>query len=385
LDGRDGALRRPRRVAAAQSDDVVQPVDSWPSSPPVPPALRGRGHRSAMALPVIAVRGCAPPWNARLLRLARYGPGLRLFETPRMRIALLTFGLLMTSLVHTMGQVFVEVLLDEPEFLRDESLIVKVRIANRSGQLLHLGQTADWLTFAVQSHDGHSVDKAGEVPVINPFTVESSQTATKTVNLMPHFQFPQPGRYSVTATVKVPGWSDEFLSLPKPFHIIRGARIWEQEFGVPKKEGVPEVRKYSLVRAQGLKHVRLYARVTDLDEHRVFRVVPLGQVVSFGKPETQVDKQSRLHVLFQNGPRSFLYAAFTPDGEWAVRQYHDYAETRPALRVSETGQVLVNGGFRRYTTADIPPTATAGADEPAKSPVPPPPAAPGKEDKPAKQ
>jgi hypothetical protein len=302
-----------------------------------------------------------------------------------MRIVFLTFGLLMTSLVHGLAQLTVEVLLAEPEFLRDESLIVRVRIANRSGQSLQLGQAADWLSFAVESHDGHSVDKASEVPVLGPFTVESSQTATKTVNLVPHLQFPQPGRYSVMATVKVPEWNQEFFSAPKTFHIIRGARIWEQEFGVPRKEGAPEVRKYSLVRAQGLKEVRLYARVTDLEENRVFRVVPLGQLVSFGKPETQVDKQSRLHVLFQNGPRSFLYAAFTPDGEWAVRQCHDYGETRPTLGLSETGRVLVNGGFRRYTATDIPPSATASADEPAKPPVAPPADAPGKEGKPAKK
>src|SRR6266540_5110793 len=60
LDGRDGALRRPRRVTAAQSGEVVHSDDSSPSCPLVPPALRGRGHRSAMALPVIAVFGCAP-------------------------------------------------------------------------------------------------------------------------------------------------------------------------------------------------------------------------------------------------------------------------------------------------------------------------------------
>jgi hypothetical protein len=301
-----------------------------------------------------------------------------------MRIALLTFGLLLMPLLHASAQVSVEVLLDEPEFLRDESLIVRVRIANRSGQPLQLGQTADWLSFAVQSHDGHAVDKVGEVPVLDPFTVESSQSATKTVNLMPHFQFPQPGRYSVTATVKVPQWSDEFPSLPKTFHIIRGARIWEQEFGVPAKEGPPEVRKYSLVRAQGLKQTRLYVRVTDPDENRVFRVVPLGQVVAFGKPETQVDGQSRLHVLFQNGARSFQYGAFTPDGEWAVRQTHDYSETRPALRVSDTGKVLVNGGYRRYTAVDIPPSTTAVVSEPVKAPVAPSLDTPGKDGKPAK-
>jgi hypothetical protein len=106
--------------------------------------------------------------------------------------------------------------------------------------------------------------------------------------------------------------------------------------------------------------------------------------VAFGKPETQVDGQSRLHVLFQNGARSFQYGAFTPDGEWAVRQTHDYSETRPALRVSDTGKVLVNGGYRRYTAVDIPPSTTAVVSEPVKAPVAPSLDTPGKDGKPAK-
>src|SRR5581483_10218519 len=43
--GRDGALRRPRRVSGATLDVKVTPLAF------VPPARRGRGHRSAMSLP----------------------------------------------------------------------------------------------------------------------------------------------------------------------------------------------------------------------------------------------------------------------------------------------------------------------------------------------
>src|SRR5581483_6755679 len=43
--GRDGALRRPRRVSGATLDVNVTPLAF------VPPAKRGRGHRSAMSLP----------------------------------------------------------------------------------------------------------------------------------------------------------------------------------------------------------------------------------------------------------------------------------------------------------------------------------------------
>ena len=42
-------------------------------------------------------------------------------------------------------------------YLRDESLPVKVRITNRSGQELHLGREADWLNFIVENRDGSLV------------------------------------------------------------------------------------------------------------------------------------------------------------------------------------------------------------------------------------
>ena len=276
-----------------------------------------------------------------------------------MRIFLLAFGLLIAPLFQAAAQVTVEVLLDELEFLRDESLLLKVRIVNRSGQVLKFGQTADWLVFNVQSQDGHNVEKIGELPVTGEFTIESSQSATKGVDLMPWFAFPQPGRYSVTATVKIPQWRDDFISTPKSFHIIRGSRVWEQEFGVPRKEGAPEVRQYSLVRASGMKMSRLYVRVTDVDDNRVFRVTSLGQVVSFGKPEAQVDRLSQLHVLLQNGARSFQYAVFNPEGDWVARQTFEYTESRPVLRVNDAGRVLVAGGQRRFSAADYPPPAPA--------------------------
>lgn len=278
-----------------------------------------------------------------------------------MRILLLAIGLLFTPSFHATAQISVEVVPDELEYLRDESMFVKVRIVNRSGQALKLGHTADWLTFNVQSQDGHGVEKTGEVPVTGEFTIESSQTAIKTVNLVPHYAFPQPGRYSVSATVKISQWNDDFLSAAKAFHVIRGVGVWEQEFGVPRKEGPPEVRQYSLVRATGMKQTRLYVRITDADDYQVFRVVSMGKVVSFGKPEAQVDRSSRLHVLFQNGPRSFFYGTFAPDGDCETRQSYDYTATRPTLRVNSAGKVIVVGGERRFMPTDIPALPSSGS------------------------
>jgi hypothetical protein len=268
------------------------------------------------------------------------------------------------------AQVTVELLLDEPEYLRDESMVVRVRVTNRSGRPLQLGQSNDWLSFSIQAADGTSVLRLEDPPVAGAFTIASAQSGTKSVNLMPCFDFPGPGRYTVSASVRIPQWEGEVISPPKPFHIIRGSKLLEEEFGVPAPAGPPEMRKYSLVRANGLKQQRLYVRVTDAADQKVFRVVPLGPMVSFGRPEARVDAASVLHLVFQNGPRSFLYGAISPEGVWQSRLTFDYGETRPSLRVTEQGRVVVSGGVRRVTPADIPAPAPA---VPADGNPPPPP------------
>ena len=70
--------------------------------------------------------------------------------------------ILATVLMQTAwAQVRVEVTLDQEQFLPGEALPAAVRITNRSGQTLHLGGQADWLTFSVESRDGFIVVKNG--------------------------------------------------------------------------------------------------------------------------------------------------------------------------------------------------------------------------------
>ena len=272
-----------------------------------------------------------------------------------MRIILCCLALVFGPVPGLKAQVSLEVVLDQEQYLRDESLPVKVRITNLSGQTLRLGKEEDWLTFTIESRDGFVVRKLAEPRVAGEFDLESSLSATKRVDVMPCFGLSRPGRYTVKTSVKIPQWNQERETLPKSFDIIAGTKLWEREFGVPATNALPEVRKYTLVQANFLNRLRLYARVTDPAEARVFRVVPVGPLVSFSNPESQIDKTSRLHVLFQTGPKSFYYSVVNPDGELIVRQTHDYAGTsRPVLKGGAEGQILVAGGVRRGTPTDVP-------------------------------
>ena len=260
------------------------------------------------------------------------------------------------SLCGATAQVKVEVTFPQDGFVQGESVMAAVRITNRSGQKLRLGGDDDWLTFAVESRSGFIVAKLGEVPVRGEFELDSSQVATKRVDLAPFFTLSQPVRYSATATVKIKSWDREVTSAAKSFDVVRGHIVWEQEFGVPTPAGgLPAVRRYVLEQANYLQsQKRLYLRLTDSSGLRAFRVFPIGQMVSFSKPEGQVDKWSVLHVLFADGPHSFSYTVFNPEGDLLLRQTYDYVASRPRLKIDEEGKISVTGGVRRLTVADVP-------------------------------
>ncbi len=271
----------------------------------------------------------------------------------------LLVGLLAGFTIEASGQVSVEVVLDQDQFLPGEALIAGVRISNRSGQTLHLGDDDKWLTFSVESKPGAVVAKTGEIPVRGEFTVESSKRATKRVDLAPYFALSEPGRYEITAIVQVKEWGKESTSLPKSFNIIEGARLWEQEFGLPKSaanpSGSPEVRKYILQQANYLKgQLRLYLRITDASGARVIRTVPVGLALSFSNPDPRLDKDSNLHLLYQSWARSFTHVVYTPDGELILRRTYDFNQSRPRFQLDREGALSVVGGTRRVNSNDVP-------------------------------
>ena len=265
------------------------------------------------------------------------------------------------SLVAGTAQVTVDIVLDQEQYLRDESMPVKVRITNRSGRALKLGATADWLNFTVENREGHNVARLGDLPVKEEFTVESSMVATRTVDIAPFFNVGLPGRYTVSAEMKIPEWNQQISSKPRNFSITQGAPLWEQIVGLPGTgDAAPELRKYVLQQAN-VKHLTLYVRVTDENENKTFKLMPVGQMVSFSRPEPQVDKESNLHLLFQSGARSFVYAVVTPAGDMILRQRHDYAGPPPRLRVGQDGRIGVAGGQRFFSRDDVPPPIAIGS------------------------
>ena len=269
-------------------------------------------------------------------------------------------GLAVATIFSASAQVTVTLTLDQDQFLPSESVPVAVHITNQSGQPLHLGADPDWLTFSVEAADDFIVVKNSDPPVQGAFELDSSQIATKRVDLQPYFDLKRPGRYRIIATVKIKDWNTDVTSSPRGIDVISGAKLWSQVFGVPLPAGVsnrpPEVRKYTLEEANYLhSQLRMYVQVSDESGATVFKVRPIGPMVSFSQPEEQLDRSSNLHVLYQSGAASFLYSVINPSGDMVRQEIYDYLNVRPRLAVGDDGSVTIFGGVRRVKPQDIPP------------------------------
>lgn len=267
-------------------------------------------------------------------------------------------GLFFLLVACASAQVTVEVTQDQQQFLPGETLKAAVRITNLSGQDLHLGSEEGWLTFSIESREGTVVSKLGEAPVLGAFVLGSSQVAIKRVDLAPYFMLSLPGHYQIVAILRIPGWNREITSAPKGFDLIQGSRIWEQEVGIPRPAGAtntePELRRYILQQANYMRgQLRLYLRVTDQYDKPI-RVFAVGPTVSFGRPEPQIDRQSNLHLIYQDGASSFGYIVVNFEGELVKRQTYDYSTSRPHLRLDNDGNFFIMGGARRPSPTDVP-------------------------------
>src|ERR1039457_3925358 len=110
----------------------------------------------------------------------------------------------MAVAISVSGQGFsVQLVLDQDQYLAGEALPARVRVSNFSGQKLHLGAEADWLTFVVENAQHLEVSGQGTVPVIGEFSLEPSMTGTKKADLAPYFDLSRAGRYYATATVTI--------------------------------------------------------------------------------------------------------------------------------------------------------------------------------------
>ena len=271
----------------------------------------------------------------------------------------LLFGLL--PLARSQVGVSAGLSLDQSELLPDEKMYLKLTIQNRSGRDLVLGTVSNWLTFSVVGEKDRVAPllrddldyTAGET------NVPAGLFASREFNLTPYFDFRQPGRYTIKATIKIPQWNQEVAVTPVSFTIVNGIRLAnmpDMEVGVPFfTNQAPEIRKYFLERSDTPGNRKLFVRLTDATGNRTTRLVPIGPYFAFTQPDVLLDRANDLHVLHQTAAQTFTYCVIDTLGQILQRETYQYTDQRPVLRADGKGGVGVLGGRRVVTDNDLPP------------------------------
>src|SRR5215469_11403855 len=112
----------------------------------------------------------------------------------------------------------------------------------------------------------------------------------------------------------------------------------------------------------------MYLRVRDATDTKRFTPTQISDVLSLSRPQPFLDKRNDLHLLYEDGARSFNCSVINPDGEILVRQTHRYTDSAPRLKEDDTGEIAVVGGMRQVAANDLPrikPVDRPANDQPA--------------------
>lgn len=270
------------------------------------------------------------------------------------------------------AQVRVDISFKRKLYVLYEPLIATVTINNLSGRplLLQDVENHQWFGFNIESGDGRIVPPINANYSLAPVAVGPGEKLTRAVNLTPLFPLHEFGLYRVKATVYAEAFGRYFSSPPLAVEITDGRPIWQEVVGVPGAGGKSELRTITLLAHKLSRSTRLYARIEDKENGRVYATHQLGQFLTFGRPEVMLDVNNEIHVLQNSAPKQFLYTHLGLQGEVLAQQSYVEAgnRSRPTLAKQQGGSIAVVGG-RPYNPGEEE-KIQAEADKVGDRPVP---------------
>lgn len=287
-----------------------------------------------------------------------------------LRYGLLLGGLFLTALPARaqLQEVRVDIEIKRNLYLRYEPIVCKVTITNMSGRTLDLSDTPrdKWFGFQIETTDGRPLPPLNSTYHNEPLQLENGQKLSRRINITPLFPLSEFGTYRVRGAVFSHELGRYFTSGKLNVDITEGRQLWQQRVGIPPGSGDGASRTYTLLSHRLPETTVLYLRIEDEDEGVVYCTTQIGRLVTFGKPDVEIDNASQIHILQNIAPKAFLYSHFDVNGKVIKQQGYQAANTRPYL-VRKNNAIEVIGGVP-YDTKE--PTAEQKVPKLSDRPVP---------------
>lgn len=255
-------------------------------------------------------------------------------------------------------------------FVLYEPVVAVVTIENMSGRplVLESRDQQNWFGFTIETSEGSPVPPINPNYEVAPVAIAPGEKLSRAVNLTPLFPLQEFGSYRIKASIFAEAFGRYFSSQSETIEMTEARPIWQQVVGIPGREGPPQLRTVTLLSHKLSRSTRLYVRIEDKGQGKIYAMYSLGPFLSFGRPEVMLDRRNEIHVLQNSSPKQFLYTHVGLDGEILNQQAYREAGTRPTLVKDGKGQIAVLGG-QLYTPGEEE-AAAAAADKVGDRPVP---------------
>lgn len=254
------------------------------------------------------------------------------------------------------------------QYVAGEPVVVVVSVTNHAGQILTFSGDArtPWLDFIVKDRHGESVTPKGR-SVSGKMTIRAGESLSREVDLAQCFQLSEPGNFSVSALVHMPGDATGGASSNRVlFNQSPGSPYWTQKVGIPGKPG--QTREFRLLNFSGDEKSQIYAQVVDNRTGNNVRTFLLGDVLMLRKPLVTVDRLQRMHVLFLATPTMWVHCQVDSDGKLVDRQIHQRGtQGDPQLMTFGDGTVRVSNSvlYDQKAAAEAKAKIRKASDRPA--------------------
>lgn len=284
--------------------------------------------------------------------------------------ALLSVMLWMALAENSSAQVRVDISFKRKLYVLYEPIIATVTINNLSGQPLLFEDSGNnrWFGFNIETADGRIIPPVNPDYALARAAVGPGEKLARAVNLTPLFPLRDFGLYRVKATVYVASLGRYFSSPPLGIEITEGRPIWQEVVGVPGVDGKPELRTITLLTHKLSRSTRLYARIENKENGKIYAMHQLGTFLTFGRPEVLLDAHNEIHILQNSAPKHFVYTHLGLQGEVLAQQTYMEVGSRPTLAKQSGGAVAVMGG-KAFTPGDDE-KIEAASDKVSDRPVP---------------
>jgi hypothetical protein len=236
--------------------------------------------------------------------------------------------------------------LSKQQYMAGEPVIAIVTITNHAGQPLTFASDgrSQWLDFVMKNSHGEDVSIKGR-SMFGKMTIKAGESLARQVDLSQNFQLEEPGNFSVTAVVHMPGDPTSGTSTNRTqFSQTPGALCWNQKVGIVGKTA--KAREFRILNFNGDQSAQIYAQVIDSQTGQNVRTFPLGDILMLRKPLITVDRLQRMHVLFLATPTMWVHCEIDTDGKLVSREIHQRGDTGdPQLVTYGDGTVRVTNSL----------------------------------------